>query len=54
MWGAVSHFLSFALGTIAGVTLICLLPVSYTHLEIPSFETMMDAVGELEKEIHAL
>ena len=22
--------------------------------EIPSFETMMEAVGELEKEIHAL
>ena len=25
MWGAVSHFLSFTLGTIAGVTLMCLL-----------------------------
>ena len=24
MWGAVSHFLSFTLGTIAGVTLMCL------------------------------
>ena len=25
MWSAVSHFLSFTLGTIAGVTLMCLL-----------------------------
>ena len=25
MWGAVSRFLSFTLGTIAGVTLMCLL-----------------------------
>lgn len=25
MWRAVSHFLSFTLGTIAGVTLMCLL-----------------------------
>ena len=25
MWSAVSHFLSFTLGTIAGVTLLCLL-----------------------------
>ena len=25
MWNAVSHFLSFTLGTIAGVTLMCLL-----------------------------
>ncbi len=25
VWGAVSHFLSFTLGTIAGVTLMCLL-----------------------------
>lgn len=25
IWGAVSHFLSFTLGTISGVTLMCLL-----------------------------